>query len=158
MTECIQYNVATFCWFIYWSHLSHKFRILLRSSLFHLCHELIFRMHSRACIAARNWIGGKRVISMRLWLGQQLAPSMSRPPTFSSTHVRVPNAIIQGSEIGVNALAKSIDRRNTNVTGSCKLSSDVIDGDDRKLRRRECRLRLIEKTSRYWGIIMENDT
>lgn len=133
----------------------HKFRILLRSSLFHR-HELIFRMHSRARIAARNWIGGKRVISMRLWLGHQLASSMSYPPTFSSAHVKVPNAIIRGSEIGVNALAKSMDRRNTNVIGSCKLSSDVI--DDRKPRRRVCRLCLIERTSRYRGIIMENDT
>lgn len=83
---------------------------------------------------------------MRLWLGRRIASSMSRPPTFSSTQVRVSNVIIQGSEIGVNALAKSIDRRNTNVTGSCKLSSDVIDDDDRKSRGRMCRLRLIEKT------------
>lgn len=45
---------------------------------------------------------------MRLWLGRRLASSMSRPPTFSSIQVRVPNAIIQESEIGVNALAKSI--------------------------------------------------
>jgi len=48
---------------------------------------------------------------MRLWLGSPLLRlDVSSSLLFPADSARVPNAIIGGSEIRVNALAKSIDR------------------------------------------------